>query len=171
MPIPGSFTNSSTAEPDQMSSRRELDSKRPSVVGEALAADFRKFYQQGPQSKWRWTRTTTSTLPPLLQQQLTCPFSLEEVKVAVWGLNSEGAPRPDEIPVFFYKESWNGLRPEVMAVMEEFRGDRCQMQSLNRAYLVLISKIAGAEHIRDFRPISLSNYIYLIIAKVLANGL
>ena len=35
-------------------------------VGEALAADFRKFYQQGPQSKWRWTPTTAFTLPPLL---------------------------------------------------------------------------------------------------------
>ena len=39
------------------------------------------------------------------------------------------------------------------------------------AYIVLISKVQGAEQIGDFRPISLSNSIYLIIAKVLANRL
>ena len=89
----------------------------------------------------------------------------------MWGLNSEGAPGPAGIPVFFYKECWNVIGPEVMAVLEEFRDNRCQMERLNRAYLVLIPKTAGAEHIGDFRPISLSNSIYLIIAKVLANRL
>ena len=138
-------------------------------MGQALAAHFRNFYGHGPRNRWRWTPTTASTLPPLLQQQLICPFSLEEVKAAVWGLNSEGAPGPDGIPIFFYKECWNVVGPEVMAVLDEFRGNRCHMARLNRAYLVLIPKTAGAEHIGDFRPISLSNSIYLIIAKVLAN--
>ena len=45
------------------------------------------------------------------------------------------------------------------------------MDRLNRAYIVLIPRVPGAEHVRDFRPISLSNSIYLIIAKVLANRL
>ena len=45
------------------------------------------------------------------------------------------------------------------------------MDWLNRAYIVLILKVQGAERIGDFRPISLSNSFYLIIAKVLANHL
>ena len=45
------------------------------------------------------------------------------------------------------------------------------MDRLNRAYIVLIPKVQGAEQIGDFWPISLSNSIYLIIAKVLANRL
>ena len=61
--------------------------------------------------------------------------------------------------------------PEVMAIVEEFRGNKCQIESLNRAYIVLISKTTGAKQIGDFKPISLSNSIYLIIAKVLANRL
>ena len=63
------------------------------------------------------------------------------------------------------------MGPEVMAVMEVFRGDRFQMESLNRVYLVLTPKTAGANHIGDFRPMSFSNSIYLIVAKVLANYL
>ena len=45
------------------------------------------------------------------------------------------------------------------------------MDRLNKAYLALIPKCQGAEQVGDFRPISLSNSIYLIIAKVLANRL
>ena len=63
------------------------------------------------------------------------------------------------------------VRHEVMATLEEFRVGRCQMDWLNKAYIVLIPKIQGAEQIGDFRPISLSNSLYLIFAKVLANRL
>ena len=55
--------------------------------------------------------------------------------------------------------------------MEEFHAGKCQMESLNKVYLVVLPKTARAEHIGDFWPISLSNSIYLIIAKVLANRL
>ena len=41
----------------------------------------------------------------------------------------------------------------------------------DKAYIVLLPKFQGAEQIGDFRPISLSNYLYLIFAKVLANRL
>ena len=58
-----------------------------------------------------------------------------------------------------------------MATLEDFQVECCNLDRLNRAYIVLIPKVPGAEHVRDFRPISLSNSIYLIIAKVLANHL
>ena len=43
------------------------------------------------------------------------------------------------------------------------------MERLNNVYIVLLPKVPGAELIGGFRPIVLSNSIYLIIAKVLAN--
>ena len=58
-----------------------------------------------------------------------------------------------------------------MATIEDFLAGRCNMDRLNRAYIILIPKVEGAEQIGDFRPILLSNSIYLIIAKVLANRL
>ena len=53
--------------------------------------------------------------------------------------------------------------------MEEFHIGTCQMGRINRAYITLLPKVSGAERVGDFRPISLSNNIYLIIAKVLDN--
>ena len=58
-----------------------------------------------------------------------------------------------------------------MATIEDFRVGHCNMDRLNKAYIILLPKVEGAELIEDFRPISLSNSIYLIIAKVLANRL
>ena len=58
-----------------------------------------------------------------------------------------------------------------MSTIEDFRSGRCNMDRLNKAYIILLPKVEGAEQIGDFRPISLSNSIYLIIAKVLANRL
>ena len=109
--------------------------------------------------------------PPSQQEHLSRPFSLEEVQAAVWSLNGEGAPGLDGIPIFFYKEGWDVLGPEVMRVMGDFHAGQCQMERLNKVFLVLIPKNQGAEQIGDFQPIALSNSIYLIIAKVLANCL
>ena len=91
--------------------------------------------------------------------------------MSICGLNSEGAPGPDGLPIFFYIKCWDAVGPEVMAMIEDFWAGRCNMSQINRAYIVLIPKVQGAEQIGDFRPISLSNSIYLIIAKVLANRL
>ena len=105
------------------------------------------------------------------QQEMIAPFSEDEVKAAIRGLNSEGAPGPDGIPVFFYLECWDVVGAEVMATIEDFRLRHGNMDRLNKAYIILLPKVEGAKCIGDFQPISLSNSIYLIIAKLLANRL
>ena len=62
-----------------------------SAIGQALSDHFRVFYYRGPPGRWRWLATRAATLPPTQQQHLTVPF-FGEVKVAIRGLNSEGAP-------------------------------------------------------------------------------
>ena len=145
-------------------------SERTAIV-QALSNHFQDFYRRGPPCRWQWHATGAATLPPTQHQQLTVLFSEEEVKVAIRGLNREGAPGSDCIPVFVYSNCWDTLGPEVMATLEDFRVGRCNLDRLNRAYIVLIPKVPGTEHVRDFHPILLSNSIYLIIAKVLANRL
>ena len=55
--------------------------------------------------------------------------------------------------------------------MGDLYAGQCQMECLNKVYIILLPKIHGAELIGDFCPIVLSNSIYLIIAKALANCL
>ena len=56
-------------------------------------------------------------------------------------------------------------------MIEEFRWGNCGMERINKSHLFLLLKHQGADRVDDFRPISLSNSIYLIIARVLANKL
>ena len=105
------------------------------------------------------------------QQQLIISFSEDEVIAAVRGLNSEGALEQDGISVFFYKDCWDTVGHNVMVALEDFRAGRCHMDRLSRAYIILMQKVYGAEQFGDFRPTSLSNSLYLILAKVLANRL
>ena len=142
-----------------------------STIGQAVADHFREFYHRGTTNQWRWMATWASVLSPDQQQEMISPFSEHDVKVAIRGLNSEGAPVPDGIPVFFYLECWDVVGVEVMATIEDFRVGHGNMDRLNKAYIILLPKVEGAKLIGDFRLISLSNSIYLIIAKVLANRL
>ena len=141
------------------------------AVGTGLATHFRAFYWKGPQNKWEWTGEGAASLSVGQQERIIRPFTEEEVKAAIQGLNEEGVPGPDGIPVFFYQQCWDLVGPEVMATIEDFCIGMCNMDRLNKALLVLIPKCQAAEQVGDFRPISLSNSLYLIIGKALANRL
>ena len=43
------------------------------------------------------------------------------------------------------------------------------MKSLNSTFIVMVPKKVGAEDLKDFRPISLMNNLYKLLAKVLRN--
>ena len=45
-----------------------------------------------------------SCLLPDEQGLMTCPFLVDEVRAAINGVNAEGAPGLDEIPVFFCRD-------------------------------------------------------------------
>ena len=141
------------------------------AVGQALADHFKGFFKRRPPNSWRWTGAGASCLSPDEQGSITGPFLVDEVRAAINGLNAEGASGPDGISVFFYRDCWDRVAPDVMALMEEFYAGTARMCNINRAYIALLPKVHGAEQVGDFRPISLSNNIYLIIAKVLANRL
>ena len=93
------------------------------LVGQALSDHYRR----GLPNRWKWTPTTATMVTSSQKSQLSMSFSIDEVKAAVWGLNSEGAPGPDRIPIFFYKNYWEAIAPELMQLMDDFYTGQCQM--------------------------------------------
>ena len=63
------------------------------------------------------------------------------------------------------------MKSDVLAMFEEFYQLSKFEKSLNATFLALIPKKNSASNIRDFRPISLVESVYKILAKVLANRL
>ena len=58
-----------------------------------------------------------------------------------------------------------------MAMFEDLHHENQGMERINKSHMFLLPKYQGADQVEDFRLISLSNSIYLIIAKVLSNRL
>ncbi|XP_078429384.1 uncharacterized protein LOC144701450 [Wolffia australiana] len=129
--------------------------------GRALSFDV----TAGGRNSWRWTGQGASQLTQGQRDGLVLPFDMEEVRAAMAGLNGEGALGPDGIPVFFYKEFWSEVKDDVIATLGELRNPQTNMERINKSFLFLLPKRQGAENVGDYRPISLSNSIYLIVVK------
>jgi hypothetical protein len=100
------------------------------------------------------------------------PFTEDEVKEAIHGTNSHKAPGPDGFTGAFFKNCWDIIKHDLLAVINDFSNLRTNnLHWLNSANIVLIPKKEGAEDITDFRPISLIHAIAKIIAKMMATRL
>ena len=98
-------------------------------------------------------------------------FENEEILHVVKELEGDKAPSPDGFSMAFYHHCWGIVERDGLAIFEEFYQHSKFEKSLNATFIALIPKKNGASNIRDFRPISLVESVYKILAKVLANRL
>ncbi|GAU25751.1 hypothetical protein TSUD_216830 [Trifolium subterraneum] len=80
-------------------------------------------------------------LSSLEGDSLTKPFSLEEVKSAVWDCDSYKSPGPDEINFGFIKDFWPELQADIMRFIAEFHRNGKLTKGLNSTFIALIPKI------------------------------
>ena len=99
------------------------------------------------------------------------PFSLDEVKAAIWDCDSYNCPGPDGISFGFIKEFWDILKDDVMLFLVEFHRNGKLTKGINSTFIALIPKVDNPHRLNDFRPISLVGSMYKILAKVLVNRL
>ena len=96
------------------------------------------------------------------------PFSEEEVKKAVWGLAADKAPG-DGFPVFFYRKVWNIVKPGLISILNSFHNGSLQLEQIN--YTFVVPKKGDAKEVGDYRPIRVLNASVKIISNVLTNRL
>jgi hypothetical protein len=106
-----------------------------------------------------------------MNDQLLIPFAEKEVKEALFQMFPTKAPGSDGYPAHFFQIHWDMCGEEVtLAVLRVLKADD-DMRDINQTFVVLILKVASAEELGQFRPISLCNVIYKIALKVMANRL
>ncbi|GAU17884.1 hypothetical protein TSUD_330100 [Trifolium subterraneum] len=110
-------------------------------------------------------------LHPTEAGNLIKPFSLEEVKAAVWDCDSYKSPGPDGVNFGFIKDFWTEMKSDVMRFITEFHRNGRLTKGINATFIALIPKVESPQRLNDFRPISLVGSLYKILAKVLANRL
>jgi len=103
--------------------------------------------------------------------RLVKPFSVDEVKAAVWDCDSFKSPGPDGVNFGFIKELWHVLRDDLMRFVSEFHRNGKLARGISSTFIALIPKVDSPQKLHDFRPISLVGSLYKILATVLANRL
>ena len=78
---------------------------------------------------------------------------------------------PDDFPGIFYQTHWDILVVDVNEIIWEMMNSSKNPRRINATHLVLILKVQNSDAVSQFRPISLCNYSYKVLSKVLANRL
>jgi hypothetical protein len=99
---------------------------------------------------------------------LIAPFTVDEIKEAVWSCDGNKSPGPDGFNLNFFKSCWNVLEKDIVDFMNEFHTNSKLPKAITSSFLTLIPKKDMPQSLNDFRPISLIGSLYKILAKVLA---
>jgi len=97
--------------------------------------------------------------------------TLEEVRTALFSMESNKTPRCDGFGAGFFKTYWSILKSDLFNSVAEFFRNGKILKEINHTFLALIPKMSSPSSIGHFRPISLCSTVSKIIAKILANRL
>ncbi len=106
-----------------------------------------------------------------LKEHLQKEVTADEIKAAAFQMAPLKAPGPDGFPGIFFQKYWDDIGGSVTKAVQSFFTQGILNPSLNKTAIVLIPKIPHPEKVTQFRPISLCNYCYKIIYRVLVNRL
>ncbi|KAK2639695.1 hypothetical protein Ddye_027490 [Dipteronia dyeriana] len=143
----------------------------PVLIKEGVVDFFKNYY-----TKVKWNHPSIiglnfMGLKDSEREALKVGFSEEEVWAVVCSCDGNQTPGPDDLNLDFVKANWNAIQVDLMNFIHEFHRNGESVKDLNKTFVALIPKRTHPETMKDFRPISLVNSMYKILAKVLANRL
>ena len=109
------------------------------------------------------------TVTEMHNGELLRPITGEEVKEAMKQLPPGKAPGTDGIPAEFYQELWEDIEPDIISFALESIEQANISEELNVSKIALLPKTEDRSRIPNFRPISLLNTLYKLVAKIYAN--
>ncbi|KAK6782003.1 hypothetical protein RDI58_019799 [Solanum bulbocastanum] len=104
-------------------------------------------------------------------ERLTAMPSLEELKDVVFSMNPNSAAGPDGMNGNFYQNCWHIIKHDLLEVIQAFFCGQMIPKYFSHSCIVLLPKVSNPTKLREFRPISLSNFISKIISKLLSGRL
>lgn len=103
--------------------------------------------------------------------KLNEPFTMEEIRFALFQMHPDKAPGIDGFSALFYQKLWDVIKNDVCEEILKFLNDGILDPNINATQIILLPKKEKSLTVEDFRPISLCNVIMKLITKVLANRL
>eukprot|EP00253_Pinus_taeda_P033361 PITA_33361 len=115
---------------------------------------------------------TTQCFPRFVEEEeagsLMEVVSKEEVEHVIKSMAKDKSPGPDGWTIELFNHFFDSIGDELTEVVDESRRKGEIHLPFNATFIALIPKKEDAESFEDFRPISLCNCVYKIIAKIIA---
>ncbi|CAN6173732.1 unnamed protein product [Urochloa humidicola] len=92
----------------------------------------------------------------------------QEIRTILQEMKRDASPGPDGLNVAFYRAAWQWISGDITDLIDDFYKTGTLPQHTNNTYIVLIPKRVNCLTPQDYRPISLCNVFYKIVAKSLA---
>ncbi|KAA3488096.1 LINE-1 reverse transcriptase isogeny [Gossypium australe] len=107
----------------------------------------------------------------ILEMKLEEPFSMEEIKEAMWSCDESKAPRPDGFNLcFFFSKCWEIVKHDLFEAMSDFFTSGKLKKSINSSFITLIPKVENPTEISEFRPICLVSSLTRLCRRQIFDG-
>jgi ribonuclease HI len=143
---------------------------------EDISAAFVSYYTglfttEGTAGMEDFTMGVQARVTDAMNERLVRRFEECEVDHALAQMHPLKSPGPDGFSASFYQNSWSVVRTDVCNAVLQFLNNGQFDNEINTTNIALIPKKKNPSCVVEFRPISLCNVVYKLIAKVLANRL
>ncbi|CAI5998235.1 unnamed protein product [Closterium sp. NIES-65] len=116
-----------------------------------------------------WTVAPDRKLGEEQSQLLVEDWSEAEVKEALDSMAKGKSPGADGIPKEFFSQHWDSLGGDVLGFAKRFEETAVLPPAALEAVTVLLHKKGAKDQVQNYRPITLLNSTYKLVARVLAN--
>ena len=106
-----------------------------------------------------------------MNENLIKPVEEMEIKSALFSMSPDKAPGADGMSPIFFQKFWNIIKNDMVKAVQSFFHSGHLLKNVNHIVITLIPKVLNPTSLKLYRPISLCNTMYKIIAKILANRL
>ncbi|CAH9104768.1 unnamed protein product, partial [Cuscuta epithymum] len=111
---------------------------------------------------------TGPMIEPVAHDGLLAPITDKEIKEALFDIGDNKALGPDGFSSAFFKANWSVVGNDMVQAIKEFFRTGKLLKQINHIVITLIPKTSHSPKASDYRPISCTNVLYKVIAKIIA---
>ncbi|CAI5940392.1 unnamed protein product [Closterium sp. NIES-65] len=123
----------------------------------------------GRTSSERWKPLPGKRLNAEAAEMLEADWTEQEVKQAFKALANNKSPGKDGLPKELFERNWDILGGEFLRMAQNFSDTASIPASIKEAVTILLHKKGDKDKLDNYRPITLLNFTYIVLARVVAN--
>ncbi|CAI5985893.1 unnamed protein product [Closterium sp. NIES-65] len=116
-----------------------------------------------------WNFTPVRRLDERVAETLAADWTEEEVKRAFAAMARNKSPGSDGLPKELFEAHWDLLGESFMVMAKSFASSAFLPAEAKEAVTILLHKKGDKEQLNNYRPITLLNFTYKVLARVVAD--